>query len=71
MITFGERVRRNRERKNYTVPDFAKLIGVTEKILYNIETNRSEPNLETLIKMSNVLKVSLDYLIKGEYSAET
>jgi transcriptional regulator with XRE-family HTH domain len=68
MITVGERIRRTRERRNYTVIDLANSLGTTQKVIYNIETDRTEADYKLLIGLSEKLKVSIDYLLKGEYA---
>lgn len=44
----------------------ASKLGINYYQLCNYEINRSEPNLDTLVKMADLYGVSIDYLLKGE-----
>lgn len=42
--------------------DLAGILGISQATLSNWETGRFEPDIETLIKLSNLFGVSVDYL---------
>ncbi len=62
-MDFGRRFRYFRKLANLTQKEAAEKLGVKDYQLGNYETNRSEPSLETLKKMSKVYDVSLDGLL--------
>ena len=62
-MDYGKRFKYCRNRVNLTQKEAAALIGIKDYQLGNYETNRSEPNLDILKKMSNVYKVSIDKMI--------
>ena len=62
-MDFGNSFKYYRKRAGYTQKEAAKLIGVKDYQLGNYETNRSQPSLEILIKMSKVYLVSIDNML--------
>lgn len=62
-MDFGKSFRFYRKKANLTQKEAAELIGVNDYQLGNYETNRSQPSLETLKKMSKVYLVSIDKLL--------
>lgn len=62
-MDFGKSFKFYRQRANLTQKEAADLIGVKDYQLGNYETNRSEPSLAILKKMSKVYLVSIDKLL--------
>ena len=61
-LIFGKKIKAKRERLNLTQYALADTIGVSQNFLGDIERGKKLPSLETLIKLSNTLKISLDSL---------
>lgn len=59
----GKRFKYFREKLNMTQSEAAAKIGVKNYQLGNYETNRSEPNITTLKRMSALYGVSIDKLL--------
>ena len=62
-MSFGENLKKLRKRANLSQNELANLLGINQ---YNIsfwEIGRSEPNIEQLIKLSEILNVPIDYLL--------
>ncbi len=62
-MTFGENLKKIRKRANLSQTELAKLLEINQ---YNIsfwEIGRSEPNIEQIIKLSDILNVPTDYLL--------
>ncbi|MBR1883550.1 MAG: helix-turn-helix transcriptional regulator [Clostridia bacterium] len=59
----GKKIKMNREKYKYTQFQLSCLIGVSPNFLGDIERGIKLPSLETLIKLCNTLKLSLDYLL--------
>ena len=62
-MNIGKRFKTYRVKANLSQLEAAKLIGVKNYQLGNYETNRSEPSIATLKKMSEVYNVSIDVLV--------
>lgn len=62
-MDFGKSFKFYRQRANLTQKEAANLIGIKDYQLGNYETNRSEPSLAILKKMSKVYYVSIDKLL--------
>lgn len=62
-MDLGKRFKRFREKCGLTQSEAAERIGIKNYQLGNYETNRSEPSISILKKMSEVYEVSVDSLI--------
>lgn len=62
----GERVSRLRTAKGLTLAQMAKLTGFEEDFLADIEANKVQPQLGTVIKLSKVLDSALGHLVSGK-----
>ena len=62
-MNIGRRFKIYRERKGLSQKEAAEALGINAYQIANYETNRSEPNIETLKKMSKLYRVSLDMLL--------
>ena len=62
-MDIGRRFKHYREEMGLSQKDAAELIGVKYYQLGNYETNRSEPSISVLKKMSQVYEVSIDQLV--------
>ena len=65
-MDIGKKFRRFRIKAGLSQKEAAELIGVKNYQLGNYETNRSEPSIAVLKKMSQVYGVSIDALV-GNY----
>lgn len=55
-----------REECDYTQAELAKLVGTTQVMIAYIEGGTKTPSLALTIKLSQVLRCSLDYLVFGQ-----
>ncbi len=62
-MDFGKSFKFYRQKAGLTQKEAADKIGVKDYQLGNYETNRSEPSLEILKKMSKVYLVSIDKML--------
>jgi transcriptional regulator with XRE-family HTH domain len=67
---FRIQLRELRDRKGWTQLDLAKEVGVTRTVIANYEQAVAFPPLPILVKLAQVLNVSLDTLVWGERRAE-
>jgi transcriptional regulator with XRE-family HTH domain len=70
MATFGERLKRIRESKGWTLQELATRSGVPYETIYRVERGtHQEPRVSVAAKLARVLGVSLDVLA-GVYDEE-
>ena len=62
-MNYGKSFKYYRNKANLTQKEAADLIGVKDYQLGNYETNRSEPSIDILKKMSKVYQVSIDKMV--------
>ena len=55
-----------RKKVGLTQADVANYLGVTRQAYCNYENGNREPDLNTLLRLSELYKVSADYLLTGE-----
>lgn len=61
----SNRIKARREALNFTQEQFAELIGISTSSYTKIENAFQKPALDTLIKISKNLNLSLDYIVFG------
>ena len=59
----GMRIRRIRKEKNYTQSTLAEQVGIETSNISHIERGVSKVSLGTIVKIANVLNVSIDDLL--------
>ncbi|MES5943359.1 MULTISPECIES: helix-turn-helix domain-containing protein [unclassified Bacillus cereus group] len=64
-MNLGEQLKKLRELKGFSQEDVAKKIGVTRQAVYKWENDKSCPDIDNLILLSEMYNVTLDELIKG------
>lgn len=64
-IAVGERIRKRRMLLGLTQEELAEKVGRAYKYCQDIERGTCGMSIETLLKLSTVLNISLDYLIYG------
>ena len=62
-MTFGETLKRLRQRNNISQDELAKKLNVKQYVISSWEIGRSEPSINQLIELSNIFKVPTDYLL--------
>ncbi len=69
-VTLGERMFRLRGQKNMTQEDIADYLKVSRQTVSKWELDKTVPDIEKLVRLSDLYEVSLDYLLKGEIREE-
>lgn len=62
MKTLGDRLTELREANKFTKAEMAQKLGVNKSTITRYETNEIKPNLDMLIKMSEIFGVTLDWI---------
>lgn len=66
----GERIRTRRKRLSITQEYVAEKLGISVKHFSEVERGLTGLSVENLIKLSDCLGLSLDYMIKGDAERE-
>jgi len=61
----GRRIRAQREQLHMTREEFAEKLGVSSKFCADIEYGVKGMSINTLLRLSNILDLSADYILKG------
>ncbi|MDT2759073.1 helix-turn-helix domain-containing protein [Enterococcus xiangfangensis] len=62
----GERLKARRMELNLTQESVAEALGITRQTISNWENGRSYPDIERMVRLSDVYSLSLDELLKGD-----
>lgn len=63
---FNERLKNLRLVSNFSQKELALKINLSPNIICEYEKGRSQPTIETLIKLSGIFNCSIDYLVGNE-----
>lgn len=66
MQGFGLRLENLREKYGYSKKEVSSKLGFTQNVYGSYEREKRRPSLETIIKLADIYKVSLDYLLRGK-----
>lgn len=64
-LAAGERIRKQRTFLGYSRDQMAEQVGRATKYCADIERGQCGMSVDTLLKLSEVLNLSMDYIIKG------
>ena len=65
-MRIGENIRNLRTQKELLQRDLAKMLNTSNSTICDWEKGRCEPNVNDLVKMSEIFNCSVDYLIGNE-----
>lgn len=65
-MSLGETIYRLRTEKSLSQGDLAEMLEVSRQSISKWENNSAVPDLEKIIKLSEIFEVTLDELVKGE-----
>ena len=65
-MTLGERIYKLRTEKEMSQGDLADALEVSRQSISKWETNGSVPELDKLVKLSEIFGISLDELVTGK-----
>ena len=68
MVNVNENIRFLRKKKGWTQEKFSKKIGIKRSLVGAYEEGRSDPRLNNLLKMCEVFKISLDNILKKDFT---
>jgi len=67
-MLFYEMLKQCRERKGLTQEDVAERLHITRQAVSKWERGINEPDIETIIRLSDIYEVTLDHLLRGDLS---
>lgn len=70
MKDIGQRLSYYRKKAGYKQKEASNLLQIPAYVLSNYETDRSEPDIDTLLKMSSLYKTTIDELVGNSYVDE-
>ena len=65
-MTLGNRLKELRKQKKLNQTELAEVIGISLNTLSNMESGKTDPSTETIIKLCDFFKISTDYLLTGK-----
>jgi len=63
-VDIGGKIKKSRTDAKITQEQTAQALGISRQTISNWENERSYPNIVSVLKMSDLYSVSLDYLLK-------
>ena len=61
---FGSKLKEIRELRNMTQKELAEAVDISENFIARIEINNGgHPSISTIVKLCNILNISMDYLL--------
>lgn len=64
-MRFNEKIQKLRKEKGISQEGLAEIIGVSRQSVAKWEMGRSYPEVDKLIELSNIFRISIDKLLKG------
>jgi len=65
-MTIAEKIKESRLKLGLTQQEVSEKLFVTRQTISNWENNRSTPDIDTLIKLSDLYQIDLETLLKPE-----
>lgn len=67
-MELSEKIRLSRKKKAMSQEELANLLNVSRQAVQKWESGASKPEIDKLVQISNLLDVSLDFLLKDKNS---
>ena len=67
----GNQIRKQRKLKKYTLEQLAEKLDCSTTFIGQIERAKGKPSLETVVKLANVLEVSVDSLLFEDLNSKS
>ena len=66
----GEKLKEGRIAKGYSQEEVAEKLQITRQAISKWENNRTAPDIDTLVKLSDLYEISLDRLLREEETVQ-
>ncbi|MGN1235233.1 MAG: helix-turn-helix domain-containing protein [Christensenellaceae bacterium] len=60
---FGKRLKESRQAKGWTQAELAEKLSTTQSTIGKYEREELQPNIESIVRICQLLEVSADYLL--------
>lgn len=70
LVKIGQRIQVRRKQRGYTQEHLADLMNVSIQMVSNLERGNKAIRIDNLIKLSEILEVSTDYILTGKETAD-
>ena len=70
-LIFAQKLKALRKEHNYSQEELAQILDVSRQAVSKWESDRGIPETDKLVQISTIFGVTLDYLLKSDYSEET
>ena len=70
LVKIGQRIQIRRKQRGYTQEQLAELMNVSIQMVSNLERGNKAIRIDNLIKLSEILEVSTDYILTGKETAD-
>lgn len=64
-MDMAERLQELRKKSNYSQEQVADLLGISRQAISKWESGQGKPEVDNIIKLTEIYKVSADYLLSG------
>ena len=64
-MNFADRIQQLRKTKGFSQEELADKVGISRQTVSKWESEQSMPDVERLLRLSEVLETTADYLLKG------
>lgn len=71
MMSIGKRIQDIRKKQAITQEQLAEALNVSRQSISKWESDKSNPDVFSIIKMSDLYRISTDYILKGEEAPES
>lgn len=65
-MDLAERLQDLRKKANYSQEQVAELLGISRQAVSKWESGQGKPELDNIIKLTEIYNVSADYIISGQ-----
>lgn len=69
-MTFGEKIQKLRKESGFSQEELSELLGVSRQSVSNWERDNGMPEIEKIVRMSELFHVSTDYLLTEKPESE-
>lgn len=66
IMIFSERLKKEREKRNWSQNDLAEKIHVSRQSVSKWETGKNYPSIEVLINLSDLFQITVDELLRSD-----
>lgn len=70
LTKIGQRIQARRKQQGYTQEQLADLMNVSIQMVSNLERGNKAIRIDNLIKLSEILEISTDYILTGKETAD-